>query len=686
MPTPPTAPKRPHTHEIHGDRREDPYFWLREKDTQPVLDYLEAENEYAKNVMAKHAELQDTLFEELKTRIPQEDEGYPQLARDGWHYSWRINEGDSYPVRFRTRGGEEQVTINLNEIGKEHEFVSAGMYTIPKDTNLMWYTLDLAGYRQYELHARDIARNQELEFKELKNYDIFSRVVSFRMVEGRDDAMWIVVEDEETKRADSLYFWKLNGNGPKLIYREEDERFNVSLGMSSDYKHLLISIDSHVTSEVWVADAHSINPKIGLLIPRQQDRQIEADHFGDYWFLQINDTGRNFRLVRVPDTAIDSASWEEILPHREDTLLEGFAIFENHMVVEERNEIPKMYVYDLKDGEISNRRQITFPEEMVEAELSWNPRTDTHMVRVTYQSTTTPRVLCDCDMNTMELAELRRQKMLGDYDPMRYISERVYATAPDGTQIPITVTRKKDTPVDGTAPAYLTGYGAYGISYELYFNVSMVSLLDRGFVTAIAHIRGGTEFGKPWHDGGRMENKMNTFTDYIACAEHLITEKFTSSDRLCAEGASAGGLLMGAVTNMRPDLFRVVYSRVPFVDVLTTMLDDTMPLVVGEYEEWGNPNKPDEYKRMKEYSPYDNIEAKDYPTMLVRTSYNDSQVMYWEPAKYVAKLRAMKTNHSPLVFTCKMEAGHGGASGRFDRYRDAAFDLAFICVQMRITS
>lgn len=636
--------------------------------------------------MTEHKAFQETLFQEIKGRIPQTDEAVPYLDRDGWHYSWRIKDGEQYATYFRTRGGEEQTILNLNEIGKDHEFVSIGTFDIPKDTYLLWYTLDLTGFRQYKLRARDLRREIELDFKDLDKFDIFERVVDFAVVEGRDDAMWLVIEDEETKRADSLYFWRLHEDGPKLIYHEEDERFSIGIKHSSDTEYLIITISSLTSTEVWVDGASSLKPNLRLLIERQQDIELSVDHYEHQWFIHTNETGRNFSLKTVDDQRIDGR-FQDLIPHREDVLLEGYDIFEKHFVAAERHEgVTKLFVYDMSDGKISNRREIKFPEEMVEAEFGDNCIHETPIVRVAYESMTTSEVVYDCDMRTMELKELKRKDVLGGYNPDDYTSYRIYATAPDGTKIPITLAHRKDTPLDGTAPMYMVGYGAYGLSYELYFSYGILSLINRGFIYAITHVRGGMELGKPWHDQGRMENKMNSFTDFIACAEHVVDNKLTSSDRLCAQGASAGGLLMGGITNMRPDLFKVVYNRVPFVDVLTTMLDEDMPLVVGEYEEWGNPNDKEQYFRMKEYSPYDNIEAKDYPALLVRTAYNDSQVMYWEPAKYVAKLRATKTDDNPLLFVCPMVAGHGGSSGRFDRYRDLAFDFAFICSQVGITA
>jgi oligopeptidase B len=701
-PTPPVAERRPHTIEAHGDVREDPYFWLREKDSEDVLAYLAAENEYADAVTAPLKDLEDKLFEEIKGRIPQKDESVPQVARDGWWYSSRIDEGEQYGAHFRTRDGVEQVLLDLNELGKEHAFLSLGGLACPPNSDKLWYSLDTTGDLVTQLYCRDVAKQEEIDVPALRENPEFGRVAGFVPLEGRDDALWFVTLEEETLRASRLYFWKLGDEVPRLVMHEEDERFSIGISKTSDFRHILIDVSSHVTDEVWVVDAASVDAEPALLFERQHEIEIDADHYGDHWFLLSNaaddgPTKRNYELVRASDTQPNSGPRKVLIPHREHVLLEGFSIFKEHMVVCERSEgITALFVYDFKDGDISNRRQVRFPERLVEAELGPNFVTDTHLLRVGYQSLTTPGVTYDCDMRTMELTELKRRQVLGDFDSDDYVSHRVYATAEDGTQIPITLAHRKDTPLNGLAPCYLTGYGAYGLSYEMYFGAARISLLDRGFVFAIAHIRGGSEMGKRWHDAGKMENKKNTFTDFIACAELLATQEIPTLDRgairitgprrLCVEGRSAGGLLMGAVVNMRPDLFGLVYAGVPFVDVLTTMLDETMPLVVGEYEEWGNPQVAEQYGWMKEYSPYDHVEAKPYPAMLVRTGYNDSQVMYWEPAKWVAKLRAMKTDKNPLVFRCTMEVGHGGSSGRFDAYREKAQDLAFILAQLRALS
>lgn len=691
MPTPPVAKKQPHTLGTHGQIREDPYFWMRDRDSQEVLDYLKAENEYADAFMAPHAEFVEQLCGEIKERIPQDDEGLPQVGRCGWWYSWRIREGDQYPSYFRTRNGREQVLYDLNEIADLYDYVAMTAYACPVGTDLMWYTLDTTGSGEGHLHLRDLAAQKDVHVPGLACPEL-SRVVGFALVEGRHDAIWFVTEDEKTKRADSLWFWHVDDERPTLVMHEEDERFCLGVTKTSDRKFFIAGAASHTTDEIWIADAASLEPNLTLLFERRQDVEMDVDHCGNHWWVSTNlavdgPTHRNYELSCVSDDHPSLDKRRVVLPHREDVLLEDFEIFREHMVVTESVEgVGRICVYDLADGGISGRRQVEFPEELVECGLGANYIVDTHLVRVGYESLTTPGVTYDVDMRTMEMTERKRRKVLGGFDHTAYESWRTYATAPDGTRIPVTVARRKGTRFDGSAPCWLTGYGAYGLSYELDFAATRLSILDRGFVYAIAHVRGGSERGKPWHDAGRMEHKTNTFTDFIACAEHLVARNYAAPEKLCIEGRSAGGLLMGAVVNMRPDLFRVVYAGVPFVDVVTTMLDDTMPLVVAEFEEWGNPAEREDYDRMLAYSPYDNVEAKGYPALLVRTGLNDGAVMYWEPAKWVAKLRATKTDDNPIVFRCHMGAGHGGSSGRFDRYKDAAADLAFVCTQVGITA
>ena len=468
----------------------------------------------------------------------------------------------------------------------------------------------------------------------------------------------------------------------ELLHEEKDERFNVYGYRTRSKQYLIFLAASLTTTEVSVLKAADPDGDWKMIVPRKQDREVEIEHHGDHFYLRVNDKGRNFRLVRTPIANAEETNWREVVPHREDVMLQGIDFFADHYVLSERRDgLPQLRIIHVDSGESHN---MAFPEPVYTASLSTNAEWDTPVLRYSYQSMVTPSSIYDYNVKTREQKLMKKQEVLGGYDQSQYTSERLWATAKDGTKVPISIVYKRTLKKDGTAPLLLYGYGSYGANNSATFSSNRLSLLDRGFVFAVAHIRGGGEMGTKWHDQGRMMNKMNTFTDFIACAEHLIENKYTSSQRLVIEGGSAGGLLMGAVTNMRPDLFKAVLNHVPFVDVLNTMLDSSLPLTAAEFEEWGNPQNKTEYEYMKQYCPYTNITAKDYPSMLVKTSFNDSQVMYWEPAKYVARLHATKTDHNPLIFVINMGGGHSGSSGRYDRLREIALDYAFMLDQMGI--
>lgn len=700
---PPVALKKPHTHEDHPPKfcREDPYQWMREKDSPEVLAMLQAENDYAEVYMAPHTDLMDKLFQEIKERVPQDDETVPVLHQDGWSYYSRIREGDQYRTYLRTRNDEhtsekiEQVLLDLNEFAADHDFVELGDLECPRSNpSLMWYTIDLTGFREFQLRLRNLETGEDVPLRQLEKNPEFGRVSDFVLVEGLDDTMWLVVEDQDTKRPCSLMFWNMHAE-PEAVMYESDEKFCMEVSKTSDHRYVMVSLDSHTSSEIWAAPALlDRDPETRPVVARRREREIAADHHLGHWFMMTNDVGINGRIVAVQDGRADPDPWVELVPHRTDVLLEEFMVLDEHLVVLERWEgVPRVAVYDivLPEGtrasqriKVTNRRLVDFGEHLIECGVEPSMLTGTKKARLWYESPITPRTVVEVDLGTLQVHVLKRERVLGDYDPSDYVCERIYALAHDAKDVPMTVYRRRDTSLDGTAPMWLSGYGAYGLSYELYFRPSEISLLNRGFVMGIAHVRGGSELGKNWHGDGRMANKMNTFRDFISCAEHAVLHKYTSMEKLCVSGGSAGGLLMGAVANMAPGLFQIVLNYVPFVDVLTTMQDREIPLTVGEYEEWGNPGILEQYQWMAEYSPIDNIESQSYPAMLVRTSYNDSQVMYWEPAKYVAKLRAHKRDDTPLLFKCDMGGGHGGSSGRFDKYRDQAFDYAFVLTALKI--
>jgi oligopeptidase B len=673
-PQPPLAARTPHPTTVHGDTRADDYFWLREKTSPDVAAYLEAENAYADAVMAPTEPFQDALYREMLARIKETDLSVPYREGAYFYYS-RTEEGKQYPILCRRRGdleAPEEVTLDLNELSTGHSFLSLGAYAVSDDGALLAYSVDTTGFRDYTLYIKDL-RTGELRPE---------RIEKTGAVAWANDGqtLFYAVEDH-AKRPHRVYRHHLGPSTPDvLVYEEKDELFRAWVGRTRSKGFLLMGSASHTTSEVHYLPADQPEGEWRLIAPRRHEHEYDVDHHGDRLYIRTNDQGRNFRLVSAPIEHPEPEHWQEVVPHRPDVMLEGAEFFRDHYVLLERERgLQRLQVTDLRSGDV---HRIEFPEPAYSAFPSYNPEFDTHVFRYSYQSLVTPSSVFDYDMDRRASTLLKEQPVLGGYDRTQYVSERLQATAPDGTRVPISIVYRKDLPRDGKAPLYLYGYGSYGYPLPVGFSSNRLSLLDRGMAVAIAHVRGGGELGKAWHDDGRMLKKMNTFTDFIAAAEHLIAERYTSADRLVIEGGSAGGLLVGAVVNMRPDLFSLVVSKVPFVDVLNSMLDDTLPLTVGEYEEWGNPNNKEEYDYMKAYCPYTNLAPRAYPTMLVKTSFHDSQVMYWEPAKYVARLRTLKTDAHPLLLKTNMAAGHGGASGRYDYLREVAFDYAFVLSQL----
>ena len=671
---PPVAERRVRVDTLHGDVRQDEYFWLRNRNDPAVARYLQAENVYAESVLAPLRGLREQLYQEMLGRIKQTDLSVPYRYGGYWYYS-RTVEGQQYPIHARKRGtleAPEQVLLDMNELARGQVFMSLGDYEVSDDGNLLAYSIDSTGYRQYALRLKDLRTGARLP-------TTAARVTS--VVWAADNrTLFYAVEDSISKRSHRLYRHVLGTSTHELLYEEKDERFSVWIGRTRSRDYLIWTNGSLTTSEVRLLPARTPNGQWMLVSARVPEREYDVDHRGSDLYIRVNDKGRNFRLVKAPVSDPSERNWVEVIPHRPDVMLEGIALFANHLVaMERRNALAEIAITDLRTN-ASHR--MAFPEPVYTAYTTSNWEFNTPLLRYAYTSFITPNSVFDYNMDTRQQTLLKEQPVLGGYDRTRYTSERIYATASDGTRIPISVVYRKDVRRDGTAPALLEAYGSYGSPSNVFFSSNDLSLLDRGMVIALAHIRGGGDMGKAWHDAGRMLNKMNTFTDFIAAAEHLVAQKYTSSDRLAIQGGSAGGLLMGAVTNMRPDLFKAVVSHVPFVDVVNTMLDETLPLTVGEFEEWGNPKKPEEYQYMRRYDPYANLSRQNYPAMLVKTSFNDSQVMYHEPAKYVARLRSLKTDRNPLIFVTNMGAGHGGASGRYDRLREIALDNAFILWQV----
>jgi len=674
---PPVARKEPHKIEIHGDTLIDDYYWMRNKGTPEVETILKAELAYADAFMKPTAALQQKLYDEMLSRIQQTDVNVPARERGYFYYS-RTVEGKQYPIYARRKGSldaPEEVTLDVNALAEGKKFMSVGDMSVSPDGNRLAYTVDETGFRQYRLQVKDL-RTGKL------GPDTAERVTSVEWTED-GQTLFYSVEDAQTKRSNQVYKHALGAAKDELVYEEKDERFGVGVWKSLDDKYLFIDSSSHTTSEVRFKPADTAGGDWKLIAERVAEIQYDVDHRDGTFWIRTNDKGRNFRLVTAPVSDPGKANWKEVVPHRDDVMLSGHLLFKDFYVLTEREGgWPQIRITDFRTGQ---SHRVSFPEPAYQVNVSNNREFDAKVVRLAYQSPITSSSIYDYDPVTRERKLLKQVAVLGGFDPSRYKVEVTKAKAPDGVDVPVWLVYRKDLKLDGSNPALLYAYGSYGSSSQAGFSSNLFSLVDRGVVYALAYIRGGGELGKKWHDQGRMLNKKNTFTDFIAAAEHLVAQKYTSKDRLAIMGGSAGGLLMGAVTNMRPDLFKVVLSYVPFVDVITTMLDDSLPLTVGEFEEWGNPKKEAEYRYMKTYSPYDNLAAKAYPTMMVKSSYNDSQVMYWEPAKYVAKLRALKTDTNPLIFKISMDpAGHGGKSGRYDRLRDTAYDYAFLLWQLGV--
>ena len=674
---PPSAKKVRKATTLHGQPWADDYFWLRDKPNPDVAAYLEAENAYTDAVMRPTQGLQESLYKEMLGHIKETDVSVP-YREGGYLYYSRTEEGKQYPIYCRKKGGldaTEEVTLDLNELAKGQKFMAIGAYTVTDDGNLLAYTTDNTGFREYTLRVKDL-RTGELR------PEMAEKVASVAW--ANDGQTLFYTTDDPAKRPYRLYRLRLGSPLPgDLVYEEKDELFRVGVGRSRSKGYIFLGSGSLTTSEVRYIPADQPQAEWKIVAPRRHEHEYEVDHRGDQFYIRTNDKGRNFRLVTAPVSDPRPENWTEVVPHRPDVMLEGVELFKNHYVLLERERgLPEFRVTDLRTGA---SHSVVFPEPTYSAFSGANAEFDTPIFRYTYQSLVTPNSVFDYDMDKRSSTLLKEQPVPGGFDRANYASERLFATAKDGVKVPISLVYRKGTKRDGTAPMLLTGYGAYGYPYPVMFSSNRLALLDRGVSFAIAHIRGGGEMGKAWHDQGRMMNKKNTFTDFIAAAEFLVGEKYTGKDHLAIEGGSAGGLLMGAVTNMRPDLFKVVVSRVPFVDVINTMVDASLPLTAGEWEEWGDPRQKADYDYMVAYSPYDRIAAKDYPALLVKTSFNDSQVMYWEPAKYVARLRATKTDHNPLLLKTNMAAGHGGASGRYDYLHEVAFDYSFVLTQLGLT-
>ena len=677
LPDPPVAKRVPRTTVIHGDTLFDDYYWLREKTNPEVITYLEAENSYTQAVMKPTEALQQTLYQEMLARIQQTDLSVPYRLGNYFYYA-RTEEGKQYPIRCRKQGSleaAEEVVLDLNQLAEGHKFLGLGTYDVSPDGRRLAFSLDTTGFRQYALHVKN------LETGELQPETVAK---TGSVAWATDNATLFYTVEDAAKRQYRLYRHELGTpvESDALIYEEMDEKFDLEVSLSRSQAVLFLTIASRTTSEVRWLPANQPRGDWRLIAPRESSHEYYADEHDGQFMIRTNRKARNFRLVSAPVSDAGPANWKEVIPHRDDVMLTGADCFAEHYVARERQEgLTRLRVCSYGGGD---SQDIQFPEQVYTAGPGDNLEYRASTYRYTYNSFVTPQSMFDYDIPSRQSKLLKRVAVLGGYDPTRYRSERLWARARDGARVPISIVYRADVKRDGTSPMLLYGYGSYGLPQFASFSSNRFSLLDRGVIYAVAHVRGGAELGKAWHDHGRMMEKMNTFTDFVDVAQYLIDQKWTAANRLVIQGGSAGGLLMGAVTNLRPELFKAVIAQVPFVDVMNTMLDESLPLTVTEYEEWGNPHEKAAYDYMRKYSPYDNLEHKPYPTLLVKTSLNDSQVMYWEPAKYVAKLRAVKTDSNPLIFKINMGAGHGGWSGRYDALHDLAFDYAFILSQFHI--
>ena len=673
-PQPPMAEKKTKTTDIHGTTLVDDYFWLREKTNPAVMAHLKAEDEYAQAMMKHTAPLQEKLYKEMLSHIKQTDTQVPFRWGNYFYYT-RTEEGKQYPIYCRKKGGvdaPEEVVLDQNELAKGQVFMSIDSFVPSDDGNLLAYSTDNTGYRQFTLQIKDLRTGQLFP----------ERIERVNGVAWATDnkTFFYVTEDAVTKRSDKFFRHVLGSDKSDLIYEEKDELFDLGIGRSRDKQVIFVEAFSKTSTEARYLRADDPNGTLKVILPRQPEHEYDVDHRNNTFYIRTNKGAKNFRIVTAPVNDPSEKNWKEFVAHRPAVKVEGISLFANHAVLSEwENGLQQLEVVDFKTDK---RHRIKFPEPVYSAGLSNNREYNTSVVRYAYNSLVTPSSVFDYDMNTGKTTLLKQQEVPGGFDRTNYKSERVYATASDGTKIPLSIVYRNGVKLNGSAPLLLYGYGSYGYAIPPTFNSNRLSLLDRGVIFVIAHIRGGGELGEEWRQAGRMMNKMNTFTDFIASAEALIKLKYTSKDRLVIQGGSAGGLLVGAVSNMRPDLFKAVVSQVPFVDVLNTMLDASLPLTTSEYIEWGNPNEKPAFEYMKTYSPYDNVAKKDYPAMLVKVSVNDSQVPYWEGAKLVARLRTMKTDHNPLLLKVNFGAGHGGASGRYDALRETAFDYAFMLWQM----
>ena len=671
--SPPVAKIIPRELTAHGHTRIDNYYWMNERDNPEVMEYLKAENAYTEAVMAHTKEFQKKLYDEIVGRIKETDMSVP-YKDEGYYRYTRYGEGDEYPVYCRKKDSldaEEEIILDVNEMARGQDYYHVAGYTASPDNALIAYGVDTVSRRLYTLYFKDMASGELFD-------DMIPNTSGQAAWANDGRTVFYALKDTTTLRPFKIMKHVLGTNvtEDQEIFVEDDETFETGVYKTKSKKYLFIISYQTLSTEYRFLSADTPDGEFRIIQPRRRNLEYNVDHFQDFFYIQTNLDAKNFRLMKTPVDKTSMENWIEVIPHRQDVLLEEFELFRDHLVLSERkNGLTQIRIIKWSDF---SEHYIDFGEESYLGYIDMNPEFDTDKLRYGYTSLTTPDSIYDYNMDTKSKTLLKRQEVVGDFDPFNYFTERHFAPGRDGTRIPISLVYRKGMERDGKGPLLLYGYGSYGASMDPAFDSTILSLLDRGFVYAIAHIRGGSEMGRFWYEEGKLLNKKNTFYDFIDCAEYLIEERFAAPDKMFAMGASAGGLLMGAVVNLRPDLWKGVIADVPYVDVVTTMSDPSIPLTTGEFDEWGNPENKEYYDYMLSYSPYDNVEAKDYPALLVTTGYQDSQVQYFEPAKWVAKLRALKTDDNPLIFHINMEAGHGGVSGRFRQYKEISLDFAFM--------
>ena len=671
----PIAKKIPHDLEKHGDIRTDNYFWLNQREDKEVIDYLNKENEYYEAMTAHTKQLQDDLFKEMKARIKEDDTSVPYFY-NGYYYITRFETGKDYPIYARKKGSleaKEEIMFDCNELAKGQAYFNLSGLSVSEDNKWVTFGVDLVSRRQYMIQVKNLETGEVLS-------ELIENTTGGTTWASDNKTFFYTKKDPKTLRSDMIYKHVLHTDvkQDQLIYHEKDDTFYCFVYKEKSKKYIVIGSSSTLTSEYQFLEADKPNGTFRMFQKRTRGLEYSISHFGDSFYIVTNkDKATNFKLMKTPENATGMENWVDVIGHREDVLLEGVDIFRDYLVVEERsNGLNKIQIRPWK-GE--GAYYLPFESETYTAYTTTNPDFDTDILRYAYQSLTTPSSVIDFNMKTKEKVVLKEQEVLGGkFDKNNYVEERIWATATDGTKVPISMVYRKGMKKDGSNPFLLYAYGSYGASMDPYFSTTRLSLLDRGFIYAIAHIRGGEDLGRQWYEDGKLLKKKNTFTDFIDCSKYVIAEKYTSAEHLYAEGGSAGGLLMGAIINMAPELYHGVIAQVPFVDVVTTMLDDSIPLTTGEYDEWGNPNEKEYYEYMKSYSPYDNVVAQAYPNMYVSTGLHDSQVQYWEPAKWVAKLRVTKTDKNLLFLHTNMDAEHGGASGRFEALKEVAKEFSFL--------